>query len=277
VPDKASNLAPAVARAVRLLSLLEAAGGVPQTLSDLARDLDAAKSSTSNICAVLEEASLIERRDTGYVLGRRTAQLGGAYLASMDEVRTFYRICASNPVLNHELMQLVVLDGTEVVYLGRHEGAAPLRVSAGVGDRMPASITAVGAAALAALTPDEVARRYAEVGDFPQFTTRSTASLAQLQDKLAATRARGYAIDDGEVFPNVLGLAMAVPTRTRNGQILAIGASLIGPGPAFMFPRERGEAIVQALADAVTEMSNPMSAQALAAWTPPAAAPGDRP
>ena len=50
---------------------------------------------------------------------------------------------AQEPVIQGELAQIAALDGTKVLYLGRHEGRAPLRLSATIGDRFPASITAV--------------------------------------------------------------------------------------------------------------------------------------
>ena len=65
--DTARDPAPAVTRALRVLELLEQSGGAPLTLSDLARALGAAKSSTSNICAVLEDGGMIRRVEAGSV------------------------------------------------------------------------------------------------------------------------------------------------------------------------------------------------------------------
>lgn len=253
-----NSLAPAVSRAVRILGFLADSRGVPQSLADIARDLGAAKSSTSNICAVLEEASLIARRETGYVLGRRTVELGGAYLATFDQVREFYRICSESPVLGHELVQIATLDGTEVLYLARHEGRAPLRLTAGIGDRLPASLTAVGNALLADLDPEEVAARYAHLDQFPQLTERSTISWEGLQHKIALTRERGYALDEGEVFPNVVGLAMTVPARHSGERSFAIGVSTIDSAFAPVLGPEHRETVLAALREAVTALSNPI-------------------
>ena len=68
--------APAVTRSIRILGLLADAHGHPMALSEIARAIGAAKSSTSNLCVVLEENGLIQRRDGGFVLGRRTVELG---------------------------------------------------------------------------------------------------------------------------------------------------------------------------------------------------------
>lgn len=246
--------APAVTRSLRILTLLAEADGVPMPLSDIARAIGAAKSSTSNLCAVLEDGRLIQRSGAGYTLGRRTVELGGAYVRQFDQVREFYRYCAESQYLSHELVQIAMLDGSEVLYLARHEGRAPLRLSANIGDRFPAAPTAVGNALLAHLDPDEVARRFADTGAFPHRTEKSTATLAQLQAKLERVRARGYAIDDGEVHPGVYGIALWIPPRASGSQPLAIGASLM----ATMVDDELEAGIVAELRGAVELLSNPL-------------------
>ncbi|MFT8395282.1 IclR family transcriptional regulator [Propionibacterium sp.] len=260
-----SSPAPAVSRAVMILSTLAEGRGTELSLADLARAIGAPKSSAFNICVVLEQAQLISKREYGYVLGRRNVELGGAYLTGFDQVREFYRACSSSPALREELVHLAVLDGTDVVYLARHEGAAPLRLSAGVGDRFPASITAVGNALLMALDPHDVEARYAAVGDFPSYTSHSTKTFEELQAKLEASRERGYSLDRSETFPNVNGIAMPVPARHPGENALAIGVSFIGSTDDFQVPEERMMRVAEALREAVRQLTNPMSRDALMA------------
>jgi IclR family transcriptional regulator, blcABC operon repressor len=256
--ENASGRAPAVGRAIRTLDLLAEAHAVPQSLSDIARALGAAKSSTLNICAALEEGGLIQRTDTGYVLGRRVVELGGAYLQSFEPVQEFYRVCAASEVLNHELCQLAVLDGTHVLYLATHVGRAPFRLSASVGARYPASITAVGNALLAELPPEEIARRFADDDTRPSFTNASVTALSGLQAKLEQTRARGYSLDQGEVYPSVVGVAIVVPPGTSGEVSLALGASML-EDTATAGNRQR---VVDELRRAGERMSNPMNLSA---------------
>ena len=61
------------------------------------------------------------------------------------------------------------------------------------------------------LTPAEVAQLYWDPRELIGFTERSTTTLTTLQ--LERTRERGYATDEGEVHPEVLGLAVLVPGR----------------------------------------------------------------
>lgn len=226
--DGDGSPAPAVTRAAALLDTLAGAGGEPLGVSDLARSLGIAKSSTSHLCQALEDARLIQRREGGYVLGRRTVELGGAFLADFDEVRSFYELCGRTIALRQHVVQIALLDGTDVLYLARYEGRSRFRLAAEIGDRFPAALTATGQALLAALPPAEVARRFRGV-DIPRLTAHSLAGLPALQARLAATATDGYALDDEGVHPGVVGLAVRLPPRRAGGTALALGVTALKP------------------------------------------------
>lgn len=251
--DSRSN-APAVTRAIRILGLLADAHGEPLGLSEIARSLNLAKSSTSNLCNALEDGRLIARSEMGYVLGRRTVELGGAYLGTFDQVREFYKFCSDSRILTKELVQIAVLDGVDVLYLARHEGRAPLRLSASIGDRYPASITAVGNALLALLPDEQVRERFADESTRPRLTQHSETSIDGLIAKLHATRERGYALDEGEVHPSVIGVARVIPPSASGDAPLAIGASIMSH---TLRPGHVGD-VADALARAVEALSNPI-------------------
>ncbi|OYN93050.1 IclR family transcriptional regulator [Enemella evansiae] len=220
--------APAVTRAAAILGSLADEG--PLTLTEIARVHGLAKSSTLNLCVALEEAGLVRRTPEGaWTLGRRTVELGGAYVRGFDVVREFYDFTASHPVLSHELLQLVLRHQRDVVYLARHEGRAPLPLSASIGDRFPASVTAVGTALLARLDDTEIRRLYAEPHSLAIWTERSPTSVEALLEKLHATRERGYAVDDRETHPQVYGVAMVVPARRAGDEPFSVGCSLMLP------------------------------------------------
>lgn len=246
---------PAVDRAVAVLDYLAQSRGVPRTLSDLSRETGVAKSSMSNLCGVLEDARLIRRSDAGYLLGRKTVELGGAYLASIDQVREFYQVCTASKVLGRELVQIAMLDGTQVIYLARHEGRTPLRLSANIGDRFPASCTATGACLLAQLDPAQVSDRYRDPLAFAPMTADSPSSVEELQAKLAATRERGYGLDDEEVQPGVMCLAVLIPSRSPGAAELAVGVTML---KASVTPQRREE-VLDALHSLAEELANPMA------------------
>ena len=139
--------APAVTRSIRLLGLLAERRG-SMTLTELATGLGLAKSSTANLCLALEAAEMVQRVPLGYQLGRRTAELGGAFAAQFHQVREFYSVCEVSPVLRHELVQVAMLDGRDALYLARFEGSAVMRLGTPLGSRLPAALTATGRALL---------------------------------------------------------------------------------------------------------------------------------
>jgi len=207
------SLAPAVTRAGAILDLLaenarEAAGP-----SELARRLGLPKSSIANICNALADIGLVRRIGTGFALGRKLAELGGAYLASVDQVQEFYEASRLLPTGSEETVQLAILDGLEMTYLARHDGRQPVRLTSQIGRRLPATVTATGKAALASLDEDELEHRLATIVALPVLTTNSLGTLDALRADLATVRRRGYAIDDEETVEGVVCFGVMIPGR----------------------------------------------------------------
>jgi DNA-binding IclR family transcriptional regulator len=210
---EAESLAPAVTRAGAILDLLAENAGTAAGPSELARRLGLPKSSIANICNALADLGLVRRIGTGFALGRKLAELGGAYLASVDEVQEFYETCQLLATGSEETVQLAVLDGLEMTYLARHDGRQPVRLSSQIGRRLPATVTATGKAALASLSDDELDRRLAEVETLPVLTSHSIATMAALRAELEMVRGRGYAIDDEETAEGVVCFGVRIPGR----------------------------------------------------------------
>src|SRR5580765_2570386 len=213
--DVAENesLAPAVTRAGAILDLLAESAGEAPGPSELARRLGLPKSSIANICNALAEIGLVRRIGTGFALGRKVAELGGAYLASVDQVQEFYEACRLLTTGSEETIQLAILDDLEMTYLARHDGRQPVRLTSRIGRRLPASHTATGKAALASLDEDDLRRRLAGITELPTLTANSLASVDALLADLEVVRARGYAIDDEETVEGVVCYGVMIPSR----------------------------------------------------------------
>jgi DNA-binding IclR family transcriptional regulator len=207
------SLAPAVTRAAAILDLLAADGAAAFGPSELGRRLGLPKSSIANICAALADAGLVRRVGTGFALGRKLAELGGAYLSAVDLVQEFYEACRQLPTGSDETMQLAVLDGLEMTYLARHDGRQPVRLTSQIGRRLPATSTATGKAALAALPEPELDRRLAGLTILPAFTANSLRTVRDVMRDLAEVRRRGYSIDDEETIEGVVCYGIAIPGR----------------------------------------------------------------
>jgi DNA-binding IclR family transcriptional regulator len=246
--------APAVTRSIRLLGILAEAGG-PRTLTELAGDLGLAKSSTANLCLALEAGGMIDRTGQGYRLGVRTAELGGAFAAQFNQVREFYSVCEASPQLASELVQVAMLDGSDALYLARHEGSRSLRLGTPLGSRLPAPLSATGRALLAAMSDAEVIALLGEDAVFPQLTERSTTTMAGLLDALATARRRGWALDAEESFRGIVGVAVPLEGWAPTDPPLALGVAIRAAEADY----ERIERVGEALREAAAALTNPFS------------------
>jgi IclR family transcriptional regulator, blcABC operon repressor len=222
-----TSLVPSVARAAAILDLL-GEHGAPLPSNEIARQLGIPKSSTANICLELESLGYLVRRDNGYRLGRKLVELGGKYLGSIDALREYYDLCASLPILSRESSRIAILDGTDVLYLGKYEGRQQIRLTANIGDRFPAICTATGKALMALLPPGEAEQRYREnPSAFVPLTEKSIRTVDELSKDLAAIRERGYSIDNEETTPGVICFAIAISGFRGDTSAFAVSATAL--------------------------------------------------
>ena len=251
-PAESRDPSPAVTRALGVLRALEAAGA-PLPLSEIARAVGIAKSSASNICQALEADGMIHRAENGYRLGLRTAELGGAFAAQFNQVREFFAVVEADPLLRGQVVQIAMLDVPDAIYLARHEGRSD-RLGTPLGSRLPLVYCAVGNAMLLAMGEEEVERVLAASTFVPK-TERSVTSPAQVREKIAAGRERGFAIDRGESFAGVHGVAAPLDPWQPGDPRMAVGVAL---GSA-----EADDATVEAVGEALlrvaAQLTNPFS------------------
>ena len=247
--------APAVVRAIAVLDAIAESPTGFLSLSEVARAVGIPKSSASAICNALEAGLLIRRDDVGYRLGRRTVELGGAYLSRLDQVAEFYDFCAKSKLFANETVRLSVLAGSDTLCLARSEGRPALRLTSGIGDRFPASSSAQGKALLALLDDPEVERLFHGIPELPQATNRSIRTLPDLLADLGRTRQRGYGMDTSEAADHVVGLAVAIATRGVRSPLLAASVTLLDS----QVTDERREAMVRELRRLASALGNPMS------------------
>ena len=251
------HLVPAVARAISVLDVI-AENGESLGSNEIARRLGLPKSSTANICLELESAGMLVRRDQGYALGRKLVELGGHYLSTVDALREYYDMCASLPILSRESSRIAILDGTDVIYLGKYEGRQQIRLTANIGDRFPAICTATGKALLALLPLGEAEERFAEKPSaFVKLTKNSISSVNDLSKDLEQIRARGYATDDEEATLGVICFAKSITGFRGDTSAVAVSATLIKQRVTSEFK----QAILADLTALTKGLSNPLTTQ----------------
>jgi DNA-binding IclR family transcriptional regulator len=226
-PAPGAASVPAVTRASAILTALAAAEGAGVSVSELARRLGLPKSSTANICLSLEAERMVARNDDGYVLGRRLAELGGAYLSTFDQVKEFYRACRMQPNISRFTARAAVLEGLDVLYVARYEGSPAIRLTANIGNRFPAHATATGKALLAQTDLTALQERLRNVDRLVGLTERTITDPAELMVELRKVREEGYAVDDEEVTPGVTCLAITIDNNIAAADPFAISVTLL--------------------------------------------------
>jgi DNA-binding IclR family transcriptional regulator len=212
----------------RALDLLEALSAHREGLGfvELAKRVNVPKSSLHELLAVLMERSYIavDPDSRRYTLGVRVWELGQAYVRYRELVNEARPEMERIVQALNETVQLSVLDGIDNVYLAKVDCTHPIRLQSEVGKRLPAHATGLGKALLAALADDE---RRARLGRraLPRFTGSTITDRVLLEQELAATRERGFAIDNQEYTPGLQCLAVTI--RDHTDQIVAsISASI---------------------------------------------------
>lgn len=223
-----------LSKACDVLEAVSAApGGISQ--ADLASQMGLSRTTLYRILGKLVARGLL-RQDPArrvYGLGFRLLEMAHAAWTAPDLP------AVAAPELRHlrdstgETAYVAVLEGREVVSLGKYEGAHEVRSAARLGERKPLHCTSQGKAILAFLPEPE---REALMRRMPlrQFTPYTLTDRRQLQAALEDIRTRGYATDDEEIVEGVR--CVGAPVLDSEGKVL--GAISIA-GPAVRMTRER--------------------------------------
>lgn len=202
--------APAARQVLAILTLL-ARRGEPLAAASIATQIGLARSTTYRLLDTLVEAGYVvhlaeERR---YGLGMAAHELGSAYTRQAPLQRLARPLLAALVQATGHNGHFVALHGADVLYLleERHPGRPSLVTDVGV--RLPAHLTASGRALLAGLSTRQISALYPSAAALVQRDGRGFTKVSQLRSELAAVRQRGFALEEGEVSPELSSVAVA--------------------------------------------------------------------
>lgn len=220
------------------------------SLAEICAETGFPRSTTHRLLASMREVGFVEqdRERDRYRLGVRLFEFGNIYLANLDLNREARGIVESLKRLTDQAIHLAVFDGLRAVVINRAEPTNEAGFPLTVIENAPAHCTSVGKAILA-WQPEDVLARLAAVG-FTRYTEQTIVDEAALRADLAATRERGYAIDDGEHQPGLR--CVGAPIRNQHGKVFA---AVSVSGPALQIRHED----VPGLASIVTYHANLIS------------------
>lgn len=245
------NNSSSVRRALAILDVLATwnrGGGA--SLSDLALQVGASKSTILRLLTPLLETSLVQqRRDGSYAMGVGAVSLGSAYLNGLDLRAVAQPLLAELAAVSKETVHLMVYSDAQVVYVDKIIGSAPMQMASRVGDRAPVHSTASGKAILAHLPAGEFDR--VVTAGLPRRTAHTIVSADQLAEDLERIRERGFSVDDIENEDGIRCLASPVFDHLD-----AVVAAVSVSGPA-----ERIGDQMEELADLISSAANRISEQ----------------
>ncbi|HEY4161832.1 MAG TPA: IclR family transcriptional regulator [Dongiaceae bacterium] len=196
-PAAAGSREPGVQRIVQLLEFVHRFGG-PIRIGDLARRLNAPRSSVYALVGVLVEAGILNQAETGEVFfGKRLYFYGLDFLRENDLLR---RGRDEVDRLGHETgetAQLCILNGRYYAVAHVRQGSRPFRINSDIGTQLPLPWTASGRLFLSHLSPDEI-RAFVEPGDL-RLPDGHLIEMEEFIDQIAEAREQGFCITSGLV------------------------------------------------------------------------------
>jgi IclR family pca regulon transcriptional regulator len=188
------------------------------TLSDVARRTGLTRAAARRFLLTLVELGYVHVAEGQFSLRPRVLELGFAYLSGLTllEVAQPHMERLSDRL--HESCSVSVLDGDDLVYVGRVHARKIMKAAITVGTRYPAYPTSMGRVLLAGASATWLEKYLARV-DLVPLTPHTVTDPVELRTVLARVRADGYALVDQELE---LGLrSMAVPLHARSGEVVA--------------------------------------------------------
>ncbi len=188
------------------------------TISQVSQGTGLSRAAARRCLYTLVTLGYVGEHERRFFLKPLVLTLGHAYLAStpLAAVAQPYLDAVSRSL--RESCSAAVLDGDEIVYVGRSAETRIMSISLFVGTRLPAYCTSMGQVMLAQLPPDAL-DAYLKRVRLVERTGRTITSVAALRKAVEKVRHAGFALLDQELE---LGLrSIAVPVRTRSGQVVA--------------------------------------------------------
>jgi IclR family transcriptional regulator, pca regulon regulatory protein len=219
LPDRRDALfLSSLAKAFHVLEVLAEAGR-PMALTELAAKAALDRSAVQRITHTLQTLGYLRQHPStrafslsGKMLTFSHALLSGDHLREV----ALPHLEALNKQTG-ETVNLMELEGQQIVYVVRLPGSHPVSVDLHVGSRLPAFCSAGGRAILCKLE-EQTALGIMAASARPKMTHRTQTELPALKQILRKARQLGYALNNEESFIN--DISVASPLLNRQGEVL---------------------------------------------------------
>ena len=143
-----------------------------------------------------------------------------------------------------------ILDGKDVIYVGRAPSRSILSSTTHVGSRLPAHATAIGKTLLAAKS-DAWIRDWLAANDLTRYTVHTLAETSTFLEEIAQIRHRGFATSNQEFEFGIRSVAAPI----RNGSSETIAAINVSAAADVLTAAGVADVIVPAVRETAVELS----------------------
>lgn len=214
------------------------------------------KATTHRILSTLAQAKYIvqDPASNKYRLGYKVMVMGAIARSQVNYLTKAEPIFKELVYDIDETVAVASLDGGHHVCTLVVEPERSVRVTTTVGTRRPCYFGSAGLVLLA-YQPETVLDQILPPDKLEAFTVWAVTDPAEYRRRLNGVREHGYAIEKGEAFPDVTGLA--TPIFDHEGQIVAT-ASVVAP--THRVPDDRIGLLLKKLIEATNEISRELGA-----------------
>lgn len=217
------------------------------TLSEIAKEIDSPKSTILPILRTMVDQKFAQLKENSkYTLGLSSYIVGSAYssnIAAFDFIKEQMRNIVEK---TGEICQLGILEGNNILYIGKEEPDEEIRLVSYVGKRLPLYCTAIGKALILDADINDIKAMYPE--GLKAFTNSTITDFETLERDLKESAKVGYARDYSEISEHVT--CIGVPLKKGSKTIASISVST----PKFRFTKEKEASIISQLIDKQTQI-----------------------
>ena len=220
---------------MRMLYVLEAIANAqnPPSVAELSKQLQMPKPSMHRLIKTLLLEGYLEKQGQQLTIAKRTVAMASNLTLKNPGNVIRHHIMRNLATKTQETINFVVPTETGMTYADRIETGWHFRVMLPVGSDVPYYCTASGKTYLASLRKSQLVRLIDHLS-LEGRTAHTITDKAKLVDSIKQVRKNGYALDDEELYDNML--AVAVPVYTPHNHYCG-ALAVHGPKTRFHFER----------------------------------------
>jgi IclR family pca regulon transcriptional regulator len=188
------------------------------TVAEVAGRTGLARPTARRLLLTLEQLGYVRSEEGAFTLTTQVLELGTAGIQAQGIWEIARPHLTALVRRTNESSSMAQLDGGDIVYTARVPVPKIIALRVSIGTRFPAVATSMGQVLLADLDEDDLATALS-TPSLSGVIPRVTPARAELDERLATVRARGWAISDEQLAIGIR--SVAAPVRDHEGQTRA--------------------------------------------------------